>query len=538
MTSNTLSEAGLIMLDRELSSYNGHHRIDQYHLIEGQSQPCIETLPPNPDVDRIKQWLRPSNVNNEDIARWSGQPALKILFIQTHNDFSKDPDKNPKHRTIPCRTEVTPLPERATQRAMVKDIFNHTKLPLAALGAYIRSHITFWDDSPYQVIGHEGADGGAVTSFYTSGTSWAIAWSYFHATRHTSAVMFHREGDGDQRRQELEAEILRLRHHLAHPMLLAYIKMTISLQWTFQLLDEMNWDTHEIEKTLGLATWDWVLDRTIEPSYQPDIEEDAEMIAEAQEAAVDQFHVLSGKLTNVLFRLRVFRDQIGWIKRCNENYAATLQTTTNNIHAQKDECSRLGQKLYQMQDFTNVYLHDAETLSHRLDKQMAIMSHQVAQRDARIGLTIAWQGRSANSAMVALALAGFIFLPWTFIANLFATPMFNWKLEEEDEVNVIVMEPFKVYWIVSGVLTLVLGLMWAMWMICRQRADRLRRERSKYLFERALKSKVVVGQGARLTRAGTQTSIRAKVFGRPWGKKVQVKDEEQGVKLEVREVET
>ncbi|KAG9789878.1 hypothetical protein ABEF93_006042 [Exophiala dermatitidis] len=522
MTSTTLSEAGLIMLDRELSSYNGHHKIDQYHLTQGQSQPSTETLRGEPDVEKIKQWLRPSNVNNEDIARWSGQPALKILFIQTHNDFSRDPGKNPKHRTIPCRTEVTPLPTRAKQRAMIKDIFNHARLPLAALGAYIRCNITFWDDSPYRVVGQQGADGGAVTSFYTSGTSWAIAWSYFHATRHTSAVMFHREGDGDERRQELEAEILRLREHLAHPMLLAYIKMNISLHWTFRKTDEMNWDTYEVEQTLGLATWDWVLDRRIDPAYQADIEEDAEMIAEAQEAAVSQFHVLSGKLTNILFRLRVFRDQIRWIERCNDRYAATLQDD-----GQRDECIRLNQKLFQMWDLINVYLHDAETLSHRLDKQMVIMSHQVAQRDARIGLTIAWQGRNSNSAMVALALVGFIFLPWTFIANLFATPMFNWKIADD---QVIVREPFKVYWIVSGVLTFVLGLMWAVWMICRQYADRKRRERSKYLFEKALKSNIVVKQSARLNRTATQDSVRTRDFATSWWKKVKLKDdEEQGV---------
>ncbi|EXJ78512.1 hypothetical protein A1O1_08913 [Capronia coronata CBS 617.96] len=508
MTSNTLSEAGLIMLDRELSSYNGHHKIEQYHLIEGQSEPSKEILPEKPDVNRIKQWLRPSNVNTEDIARWSGQPALKILFIQTHNDFSKDPEKNPTYRTIPGHTEVTPLPERTEQRAMVKEIFDHARLPLAALGAYIRSHITFWDDSPYQVLGQEGADGGAVTSFYTSGTSWAIAWSYFHATRHTSAVMFHREGDGDERREELEAEILRLRQHLAHPMLLAYIKITISLQWTFQLLDTMNWDTRAIEMTLGLATWDWVLDREIDPPNASDVEEGTHMIAEAQEAAVGRFHVLSGKLTNVLFRLRVFQDQIGWIKGCNMAYAETLDNDTT-----KDECKRLDQKLYQMQSLTKVYLHDAETLSHRLDKQVAIMTYQVAQHDARIGLTLAWQGRWSNSAMVALALAGFVFLPWTFVANLFATPMFNWKLKDD---GVIVKEPFKVYWIVSGLLTLVLGLIWAVWLICRYRADRRRRQRSKSLFDRALNSKVVVGQGARPNRTGTQSSVRSKVFAKTW----------------------
>ncbi len=63
---------------------------------------------------------------------------------------------------------------------MIKKVFSHARLPLGALGAYIKSHTTFLDDSPYQVIGEEGANSGNVTSFYASGTSWSVAWSYFH----------------------------------------------------------------------------------------------------------------------------------------------------------------------------------------------------------------------------------------------------------------------------------------------------------------------------------------------------------------------
>ena len=500
MAATTVSIGGLIMLDNDLGNYNGHHRMDGYHLVEGEYEPRPNTISLDTPVEAINEWLRPSKVNHDKIARWTEKPALKILFIQTHNNFSANPDNNPRHRTVPCHSEVVPLPDVSSQRAKIKRIFNHARLPLAALGAFIKSHITFLDDSPYQVVGEEGTDGGNVTSFYASGTSWSIAWSYFHTTGHTSAVMFHREGDGDERRAELEAEILRLKHHIAHPLLLAYIKTTISLQWTFALLDELNYDTLGIEKTLGLPTWDFVLDRVIEPvGYSPNIEEDAEMIAEAQEAAVAKFHVLKGKLTNIIFRLRVFKEQIMWIKRVNTSHVTSLIEEKYKL-----ESRQLGQRLDHMADLNTVYLHDAETLSHRLDSQMAIMSHQVAQRDARIGLTIAWQGRSSNSAMVALALAGFIFLPWQYIASLFDGPMFQWRPNGDETV---VLRPFKLYWIICAGVTGILGVMWMVWLVSRKRAEEKRRRERRYMFDSVLRT----GTGQRSGLAGSIRRVSSRV---------------------------
>ena len=397
-----MNSDGFILSDNDLEKYNGHHRVDKYDLAEDAAQPNITRVEPDTPVKELKQWLRPTEIREDAVDRWRANPALRILLIETQNQFSRNPENNPSHRTIPGQTEVIPHPDRKKHVEMVKELFQHARLPLAAVGAYTKAHITFL--TSYEVFGKEGICGGDVTNYYCSGTSWSIAWSYFHKTRHTAAIMFYREGDGVLRRNELEHEILRLRQHITHPMLLAYIKTHVSLLWTFHLLEQMNGQTFEIEKSVGLATWDWVLDREIEAYRDPDAADpdSEEAVARAQKAAVERYNVLSGKLTHIRFRLRSFREQILWIRRSNGAYLTSLEDD-QRLHTRQQECAELEVMLDRMDDFTKVYLHDADTLAERLGQQMSSMRDLVKQRDSRISLAIAdinnelaWQGKNTN----------------------------------------------------------------------------------------------------------------------------------------------
>lgn len=463
---------GFILSENDLQKYNGHEQIDKYYFAEGAAAPIIETIPFDCNLEELKQWLRPTNINSADLERWKATPALRILMIKTKNEFSRSPTKyTPTRRTIPGDTEVKPHENQEEHIKFVKEIFRHARLPASAIGAYIKSHITFLSAPTYEVFGEEtGTSGGQVTKFYVSGTSWSIAWSYFHSTRHTSAVMFYREGDGSSRRQELESEIFRLRQHITHPLLLAYIKTQVSLVWTFHLLEEMNGQTFEIEKSVGLAVWDWVLDRKIEAYRDPYLSEpdSEENIAKAQNKAVETYNVLSGKLINIKFRLRTFREQIQWLRRMNKTYLTTLKQETD-FSARSQECDELDTMLDRMDDFDKVYLHDAETLSERLSQQMASMSHLISQRHSRINMAIgdvnnelAWQGKNTNHAMMAIAVASFVFLPATFIAGVFDTPIFSWGPPEDGRT--INTEPFWIFWVACASTTALLCLCWMMYL--------------------------------------------------------------------------
>ena len=491
-----MSADGFILSEEDLKRYNGHIQLDKYYFAEGTETPTIDSVCPNTATEDLKQWLRPTKISTEDVERWKVTPTLKILMIKTQNQFSRDPTKfNPTHRTILGCTEVIPHQDREEHIQMIKEIFRHAKLPLAALGAYVKSHITFLSAPSYEVFGDEGISGGEVTKYYTSGTSWSIAWSYFHATRHTAAVLFYREGDGEQRRGELEHEILRLKQHIAHPMLLAYIKTQISLIWTFQLLEQMNGQTFEIEKSVGLATWDWVLDREIKAYKDPGVEdhESEEHVAKAQKEAIERYNVLSGKLINIRFRLRSFREQILWVRRMNNTYLRSLNriARTDKKHQfRSKECRELDTILDRMDDFNKIYLHDADTLADRLSQQMSSMSHLVTQRDSRISLAIAdinnelaWQGRNTNNAMMAIAVAQFIFLPGTFIASVFDTPIFSWPPPND---STIVTEPFWIFWMTSGITTLLLCSFWTLFLRRKHAFDKTRRQEARRDFRRRI----------------------------------------------------
>lgn len=501
---------GFILSEDDLKKYTGHHQIDKYSFAYGSDGPTIETIDPTTGVDleSLKQWLRPTSISPEDVKRWKEVPVLRILLIKTQNEFSRDPENKPTHRTIPGQTEVTPLEDREEHVRMIREIFRHARLPLAALGAYIKSHITFFSAPTYEVFGEEGTSGGHVTKYYCSGTSWSLTWSYFHTTRHTSAVMFYREGDGDKRRKELQQEILRLKQHITHPLLLAYIKTQISLCWTFQLLEQMNGQTFEIEKSVGLATWDWVLDKEIGIYRDPHIEDpdSEENIARAQKGAVERYNVLSGKLINIRFRLRSFKEQISWLRRMNKIYLNSLSQNPTNYRARRKECLELNTILDRMDDFTKIYSHDADTLMERLVQQMSSLSYLVTQRDSRISLTIAdinnelaWQGKNTNNAMKAIAVASFVFLPGTFIASVFDTPIFNWDSAPAGEGtpangSTINTEPFWIYWLACGLTT---GLLCSCWFWYMKR---------KHAFEKTQRKKVREDFRRRILRVPTVTT--------------------------------
>jgi hypothetical protein len=347
------------------------------------------------------------------------------------------------------------------------------------------------------------------TKYYCSTSSWTITWSYCPALKHTAAVMWHREGDGDQRKAEVLADLVRLQHHLAHPMLLGFIKTKISLSFTFDMLDDMNRETLELEQAIGFPTWNWLLDR-VEPGRG---------VGDSQDQAIEGFNILSGKLTNIRFRLRTFQQQIKFISRCNAGYRLSLtsldtssssnsssptttttssSSTASNFEALLRECDELQLYMDVMWDYTFVHLTDADSLGERLQNAMNSVFQLTTQRDSRASLAIAdinnelaWQGRNNNTAMMTIAFISLLFLPGTFVASFFQTPIFNFpdpnNTDPSTNANnyssssssrgpIIVAQPFWIYWTVSGVLTLGLGLGWMSYLRRRREMDRKERE--------------------------------------------------------------
>jgi len=303
--------------------------------------------------------------------------------------------------------------------------------------------------------------------------------------------MFHREGDGDERREDVLENLLRLQTHLGHPMLLGYIKTKVSLAFTFEMLDDMNRETLALEQDIGFATWNWVLDRMVPGTG----------VGENHDHAVEGFNLLAGKLTNIRFRLRTFQQQIKFISRCNAKYRQSLELSssssnmtngTNNYDHPTRECEELDAFMDVIWDYTFVHLFDADSLNERLHNAMTSVFQLTTQRDSRASLAIAdfnnelaRQGKNTNTSMMTIAFVSLLFLPGTFVASFFDTPIFNFPISGDGVGSnhpIIVKQPFWIYWTVSGVLTLVLTVGWVSYLRRRRTIDNREREGEQVLF--------------------------------------------------------
>ncbi|KAJ9616779.1 hypothetical protein H2200_000498 [Cladophialophora chaetospira] len=501
----------LIVSADDFERYNGHHSLQTLGLPRPANDFSTDLVDPKRSPQDVAKWLAQPGPSSKD-----SDASMKFLLIQTRNQSTAK--KPPSVSSLPVAFTREPPRRQTLERQgnaeFVIDIFNELGLPLAAFGAYIKAHITFIcvPAMHTQVDATNTTGGSSCTKYYCSGTSWAVSWSHNPATRHTAAVMFYREGDGEQRKDEVLADLLRLQTHLSHPMLLGYIKTKVSLSFTFDMLDDMNRETLALEQEIGFPTWNWVLDREVPGNG----------VAETQDQAVEGFNVLSGKLTNIRFRLKTFQQQIKFISRCNNNYRMSLDPSSATFHASMRECNELDHFMNVMWDYTFIHLVDADSLGERLHNAMASVSQLTTQRDARASLAVAhtnnelaWQGKSTNKAMRTIAFVSLLFLPGTFVASFFDAPIFNFPMPQ-DQQQVIVPLPFWIFWFVSVMLTLALILGWMGYLRRSKRIDLRERDVERQQLGERIRKRQGGGPSAILLDERVSTGLDNATTPRKW----------------------
>lgn len=494
----------LIFSPRDFERYNGHHRLHTFELPHSPTNSSTKPVDSKSSANDVVNWLGDPGPKS-----YPDEPTMKILLIQTHNQSTAKRPTSPRSQYISLSPEPTHSQTSEVQSHVkfVQNVFNGLDLPLAAFAAYIKAHITFVCVPPTSTNIHNNHQypktTTSCTKYYCSGTSWTITWSYSHSLKHTAAVMFHREGDGDERKNEVLSDLLRLQTHLSHPMLLGYIKTKVSLSFTFDMLDDMNRETLALEQEIGFPTWNWVLDR----------EMPGRGVGETQDQAVEGFNILSGKLTNIRFRLRTFQQQIKFISRCNEQYRLGLDPTSPNFQSSIHECNELDSFMNVMWDYTFIHLFDADSLGERLQNAMSSVFQLTAQRDSRASLAIAdinndlaWQGKTTNRSMMTIAFVSLLFLPGTFVASFFDTPIFNFSTPS-DHRQVVVPLPFWIYWTVSGVLTIGLWIGYLGYLRRTKEMDSRERESERRQFREKIRRRRGEGGVAAVLFEGRDSSI-------------------------------
>jgi hypothetical protein len=123
---------------------------------------------------------------------------------------------------------------------------------------------------------------------------------------------------------------------------------------------------------------------------------------------------------------------------------------------------------------------DTAYVQQRVQIQIAALFHLIAQQDNAIAFDTAKATRSIaassledSSSMKMLALVAMFFLPGSFVAALFSTPLFAWdEALASGGMGIGTRPQFKLFWAVTAPLTVFIFLLYGLWMCAQGRRGR------------------------------------------------------------------
>ncbi|KAK3338606.1 hypothetical protein B0T25DRAFT_426744, partial [Lasiosphaeria hispida] len=126
---------------------------------------------------------------------------------------------------------------------------------------------------------------------------------------------------------------------------------------------------------------------------------------------------------------------------------------------------------------TQMQTVDSAYVQQRVQVQIAALFHLIAQQDNAIAFETASATRSIakdslrdSSSMKMLALVAMFFLPGSFVAALFSTPLFVWDGEEPGTgIGVATRPQFKLFWAVAVPLTVLTFVLYGVWIVAQKR---------------------------------------------------------------------
>ncbi|KAK4183731.1 hypothetical protein QBC35DRAFT_393264, partial [Podospora australis] len=126
---------------------------------------------------------------------------------------------------------------------------------------------------------------------------------------------------------------------------------------------------------------------------------------------------------------------------------------------------------------------DLTYMQSRIDVQIRALFHLIAQQDNAIAFDTASATRSIaasslqdSSSMKMLALVAMFFLPGSFIAALFSTPLFTWE-DGQGKMSLGTRPQFALFWAVTVPVTVAVFIMYAVWMCVIKKKDKRRRNK-------------------------------------------------------------
>ncbi|KAK3990422.1 hypothetical protein QBC44DRAFT_288756 [Cladorrhinum sp. PSN332] len=183
--------------------------------------------------------------------------------------------------------------------------------------------------------------------------------------------------------------------------------------------------------------------------------------------------------------------ELGHLSAQMSGCAAKLANGTRKLRVVEEINNLVSRHFYEDQEKwielvshrTDMQQTDLTYTSSRVDVQIRALFHLIAQQDNAIAFDTASATRSIaasslqdSSSMKMLALVAMFFLPGSFVAALFSTPLFEYQ-GYEDKMGLGTRPQFVLFWVVTTPLTVGVFIMYFVWMWRQKKKDKKRRRK-------------------------------------------------------------
>ena len=391
----------------------------------------------------LAQWLRSTPSTTRGLLQLSG--GMKLLVVHVANSGNAT--------------------SSAEARRMLKLAFDMMQLHTASL-------TTFWAlSSDFMSFPTTTAPDGSCRQAYCLRMGhWTLSWSYDSGEKLTRGIVLVER----QHRQELsnpfEPIIDALKEFVDQPCFLGFVASVVALTKVSAAI---------------LKTFNEAKDMKYLLRGYRDHEKDAvPALTDHSKASTDVMNHTS-HVSGYHDRLRILQGLNTFLSRqCSDSRAALASES----EASRQRAATLGESLKHLDQKIASLMSVSQKLKDRGTMQLAVLFNMIAQRDSKVSIELAAASRALavenkkdqrisiaiakasreiaveskrdSSSMKTLAAVTMLFLPGTFVASLFATPMFQWSAT----AGLRVESHIWIYWATTIPLTLLTIGLWWIWL--------------------------------------------------------------------------
>ncbi|KAF8856034.1 hypothetical protein BDZ45DRAFT_675834 [Acephala macrosclerotiorum] len=269
-----------------------------------------------------------------------------------------------------------------------------------------------------------------------------IAVNYCHSTKVSHALLLSKTMDHSY--DLLIQQLKSFQEHIAHPLLLPVLLSELCLVSSSAHIEIGNDRLNELEETMGQHQW---INRPLGDPLKLDfISTTRTLNFTARTLGVEKMRIQGILLTlsNILLEV--------------ENLHTLDPQEANTYTWMKETLA------YHTNTAQNLVLR-TEYEEKRVQTQLAVVYQFMAQKDSKVNIrlaeistVIARESKRDSSAMKAIAVLTMFFLPGTFLATIFAMPLFNWDSNNGPRTK----DGFKLYWAIAIPLTVAVFGIWVL----------------------------------------------------------------------------